>query len=84
MPDEQDFDSFVPESQARRELGDVSSMQFWRFDHIPERAPPGWELPVKIGKRNYRSRRMLETVKANLMRAAQQRARERTPRADVT
>jgi hypothetical protein len=77
----EDFDSLVPESQARRELGDVSAMTFWRWDHFPERAPPGWELPAKIGQRNYRSRRMLEAVKENLARAAQQRARARAPEA---
>jgi hypothetical protein len=70
-----EYDELVPERQARRELGNVSVMTFWRWDTRPETAPPGWERAIKVGSRNTRSRRMLETVKANLARAARGRGR---------
>ena len=71
---ENEYDELVPERDARRELGNVSVMTFWRWDNFPEKAPPGWEAPIKVGSRNTRSRRMLERVKANLKRAALERA----------
>ena len=69
------YDELVPDAQARRELGNVTAMSFWRYDRHPERAPPGWQPAIKIGSRNYRSRRMLEAVKANLLRAAVERSK---------
>jgi hypothetical protein len=83
MSDEVNLDSLVPESQARQELGNLSAMSFWRYDHYPDKAPPGWQPAIKIGPRNYRSRIMLELVKSNLAAEARQRARSqmRTPAA---
>jgi hypothetical protein len=57
------YNELVSDAQARRELGGISAMTLWRWDHDPAKAPPGWQLPIKIGTRNYRTRRMLETVK---------------------
>jgi hypothetical protein len=71
----ENFDALVPDRQARAELGDLSAMSFWRYDRHPEKAPAGWGPPLKLGGRNYRSRRMLERVKANLVQAAQERGR---------
>jgi hypothetical protein len=62
-PGVENFDSLVPDRQVRQELGGISAMTAWRWDHEPERAPPGWEPPVKIGKRNYRRRSAIEAVK---------------------
>jgi hypothetical protein len=68
-----DFDERVPDAQARRELGGVCSMTFWRWDRDPTMAELGWSPPVKIGGRNYRSRRTIEQVKAALFRSAIER-----------
>jgi hypothetical protein len=68
MPDQ--YDELVPDAQARRELGGVTSMTFHRWDRGITKAPPGWEPPVKIGPRNHRRRQMLEAVKENLFRQA--------------
>jgi hypothetical protein len=62
-PGVENFDRLVPDPKARLELGGISAMTFWRWDHEPERAPPRWEAPVKIGKRNYRRRSAIEAVK---------------------
>jgi hypothetical protein len=70
-----DFDQLVPDPQARVELGNVTAMTFWRWDRDPAMAELGWSPPVKIGRRNYRSRRMLEAVKANLISAAAERSK---------
>ena len=64
------FDEFVPDPQVRRELGGISHMTTHRWDGDSEKAPLGWQPPVKMGGRNYRTRRMVETVKANLLKAA--------------
>jgi len=77
MLNETEFDSLVPEAQARRELGDVSAMTTWRWDNDPEKEPPGWQPAIKLGGRNYRSRRMVETVKTNLIQAAIERSKAR-------
>ena len=79
MTEANGVDVLVPEAEARRELGGLSAMSFWRYDHYPEKAPPGWAPAIKIGSRNYRSRRMLEAVKANLVKAAQERSKARAP-----
>jgi hypothetical protein len=42
----------------------------WRWDQNPDKAPPGWQPPVRIGGRKFRFRSMVETVKANLLMAA--------------
>jgi hypothetical protein len=65
-----DFDQLVPDPQVRRELGGISAMTLWRWDRHPDKAPPGWESPVKIGKRNYRRRSAVEAVKRGGSRPA--------------
>ncbi|HZN30466.1 MAG TPA: hypothetical protein VFB88_14000 [Xanthobacteraceae bacterium] len=68
-----DFDQLVPDPQARAELGNVTAMTFWRWDRDPAMAELGWSPPVKIGRRNYRSRRVIERVKAALIEQAMKR-----------
>jgi hypothetical protein len=70
MESKPQFDEFVPDPQVRKELGNLSHMTPYRWDRNPETAPPGWQPPVKIGRRNHRTRSMVETVKANLLKAA--------------
>ena len=68
-----DFDELVADPQMRRELGGISDMTTWRRDHDLARAPNGWELPIRIGsRRKYRTRRMIERVKAALFEAETQ------------
>lgn len=62
------FDELVPDAQARRELGGVTSMTFHRWDRGLTKPPPGWEPAIKICPRNHRRRKMLEAVKENLFR----------------
>jgi hypothetical protein len=64
------FDKLVPDPQVREELGGIKKITSWRWDKNPDKAPVGWLPPVKIGNRNFRFRSMVETVKANLLRAA--------------
>jgi hypothetical protein len=60
-------DPLVPDPKVAEEFG-VSLMTLWRWDHDPRMAELGWEPPVKIRKRNYRSRSVLERVKATAMK----------------
>jgi hypothetical protein len=55
-------DELVPDPQVAQEFH-VTLMTIWRWDHDPEMAALGWEKPIKIRKRNYRRRTMLERVK---------------------
>jgi hypothetical protein len=66
------FDELVPDSQVRTELGGLSAMTTWRWDSDkdPSKPPAGWEPAIRIGNRKFRRRSMVETVKANLLRAA--------------
>jgi hypothetical protein len=68
--EQQQFDALVPDPQVRRELGGITIMTTWRWDNEVSTAPEGWGPPIKVGKRNFRTRSMLENVKANLTRAA--------------
>ena len=59
-------EQLVKDSEARRELGGLSAMTFWRWDHDPARAPKGWEPRFEFGSRNFRKRSVLEAVKASV------------------
>jgi hypothetical protein len=66
-----DFEELVGDPQMRRELGGIFDMTTWRWDHDIARAPNGWELPIRIGsRRKYRTRGMIERIKAALFKAA--------------
>jgi hypothetical protein len=63
-------DELVPDSVTCRDFK-VTSMTLWRWDRDPEL---GFPPPVKIRRRNYRSRRALEAFKQRLLiEAATQR-----------
>jgi hypothetical protein len=59
-------DPLVPDPRVAEEFG-VSLMTLWRWDHDSRMAELGWKPPVKIRNRNYRSRSVLEKVKATAM-----------------
>jgi hypothetical protein len=68
-----DFEELIADPQMRRELGGISDMTTWRWDHGRAPAPNGWEPPIRIGsRRKYRTRGMIERVKAALFNAATQ------------
>jgi hypothetical protein len=62
-------DHHVPDPMVCAELG-VTSMTLWRYDHDPAlNFPP----PIRIRKRNFRSRRLLDAWKERMLRAAIER-----------
>jgi hypothetical protein len=69
-----DIDALVPDRQVRQEFGDISDMTLWRWDRSAEKAALGWPPPVRIGagksSRKFRSRKMLEQFKINLLQRA--------------
>ena len=68
-------DQFVADPQVATEL-DVSLMTMWRYDQSKEMAALGWPEKITINKRNFRSRRKLESYKiAMVKRAAADRKR---------
>jgi hypothetical protein len=60
-------DVLVPDAQVLKELGGITSMTLWRYDHD---ASMNFPPPVRLGKRKFRSRKMLEEFKAQLLRRA--------------
>jgi hypothetical protein len=71
-----DIDELVPDPQVQREFG-VSAMTLNRWDHDPRlNFPP----KIKIRERNFRSRRLLEAFKHELIvQAVHERSRARQP-----
>jgi hypothetical protein len=67
------FDEFVKDRDVRRELGGLTEITLYRWDRGITEAPEGWEPPILIGRSHYRRRSMVETVKANLVKAAAKR-----------
>jgi hypothetical protein len=63
-------DELVADPQVQRELGNISPMTLWRWDQRPDL---GFPTKIKIGLRNYRSRRELEAFKARLLGQAMSR-----------
>ena len=59
-------DQHVPDPQVCRELG-ITSMSLWRYDHD---ATLNFPPPIKIRNRNFRSRRLLEAWKEEMLRRA--------------
>lgn len=66
MHDDNIPDDLVPDPVIIREFG-LTPMKLWRWDQNPD---IGFPPKVKIGKRNYRSRRAVEAFKADLLRKA--------------
>lgn len=70
-------DTLVPDPQVRAELA-ISPMTLRRWDDDPEMTEIGWPPIIRMVPqgRKYRSRRLLENFKANLLkRAVEQRGR---------
>jgi hypothetical protein len=65
-PDDNIPDDFVPDPVVMKEFG-LNPMKLWRWDQDPR---IGFPPKMKIGKRNYRSRRAIEAFKAELLRKA--------------
>jgi hypothetical protein len=64
-----DVDEYVPDPHVAKEFH-RSLMSVWRWDRDPRKAELGWPAKIRIGNRNYRSRKQLEVFKANLLRLA--------------
>jgi hypothetical protein len=64
------IDHLVPDRQAREEVGGISAMSLWRWDH--HRPELGFPPAIKINGRNYRSRLALEEFKARMIAEALQ------------
>jgi hypothetical protein len=72
QPPSTDYDELVPDKQARKECGGVSRMTFYRWEKDPKlQFPPA----IKINKRKYRSRILLEQFKARQSALARVRGR---------
>jgi predicted DNA-binding transcriptional regulator AlpA len=59
-------DKLVPDPVVMKEFG-IIPMTLWRWD---QDARIGFPPKIKIGPRNYRSRRLVEEFKARLLREA--------------
>ena len=59
-------DELVPDPQVCEEFG-ITSMTLWRWDHDSELDFPP---PIKIRKKNYRSRQSLEKFKQRMVTSA--------------
>jgi hypothetical protein len=64
-----DIDNFVPDHVVRAELS-ISGMTLWRWDRSPELAAVGWPPPMRIARKKFRSRRLLELFKKNMLQRA--------------
>jgi hypothetical protein len=76
-PPADQFDELIPDTTIRRELGGISTMALWRLARNPSAIAMGFPPCIKRGdspnSRNYRSRRLFELYKTNLMNAAVRR-----------
>jgi hypothetical protein len=63
-------DVLVSDAVAAAELGGVTRMTIFRWDHDPTMTQLGFPPRVMLNGRGYRSRQQLEKFKANLMRKA--------------
>jgi GH43 family beta-xylosidase len=68
-----DADVFVSDDQARLELS-IAPMTLWRWDRSKKMAQLGWPPQIKFADgqytRGYRSRRLLEIFKRNMIKLA--------------
>jgi hypothetical protein len=66
MMTEDDIDSFVSDPDVKVEL-DISEMTKWRWDRSPELASLGWPPPMRVARKKFRSRKLLEQFKQNML-----------------
>ena len=62
---DEEKDELVPDPTVAREF-EKSLMSLWRWDHDEFQIKNGWPPPIKIWNRKFRSRKALETFKANM------------------
>jgi hypothetical protein len=68
-------DQLIPDPQICSEFN-ITPMTIWRWDHDPTLIELGWPPAVKIRNRKFRSRNLVESFKARLLRhALEQRGR---------
>jgi hypothetical protein len=83
--------ALISDTDIRRDLGDLSRMAIWRWDHDPRMAALGWPPPELVNGRNYRNAEKYESFRGRLAREAiakrnallQQRSPETTQGEDV-
>jgi hypothetical protein len=68
-PSYDDRDVWIPDDEFIKELG-IGRMSMHRYDRDPVMHALGWPPPMKIKERNYRSRRVTEAFKANMLKRA--------------
>jgi hypothetical protein len=66
MMTQDNIDNFVPDHVVKAELA-ISEMTKWRWDRSPELAALGWPPPMRISRKKFRSRKLLETFKRNML-----------------
>ena len=66
---DQIHDELVPDRQVAQELN-VTAITLWRWDHDPAKVAEGWPPPVRQGSRKFRSRKLLEQYKNELIERA--------------
>jgi hypothetical protein len=72
-------DVWVPDPEFIREFG-ISNMTKMRYDVDPELVQMGWPPPMRIKERNFRSRRIIEKFKANMLKRAIEQRRKLFPK----
>jgi predicted DNA-binding transcriptional regulator AlpA len=67
-------EELVPDTQVRREFGNITPMTLWRWETNPRL---GFPKKIKIGDRNFRLRSEVEAYKQQLIQEALDKRRER-------
>ena len=60
----------VSDTDIRRDLGSLSRMTIWRWDHDPAMAALGWPPPISVHGRNHRDAEQYERFRGRLAREA--------------
>jgi hypothetical protein len=59
----------VTDADFRREIGNLSTMAVWRYDH-GHKTPPSWPARIAINGRYYRTRSSIEQFKTAMVSRA--------------
>jgi hypothetical protein len=59
----------VPDAAFRAEIGNLSTMCVWRYDH-GTKTPPDWPPRIEINRRYYRTRDSIEKFKTSMVSRA--------------
>jgi hypothetical protein len=60
----------ISDTDIRRDLGGLSRMSIWRWDHDPDMAALGWPPPESVNGRNHRDAEKYESFRGRLAREA--------------